>query len=140
MDQFDDYSQVNVIGADLASGAAGQKGHEWSQTFAASPNGVGDITFDRRIEYGGLLRNASIYFVQVRLHQLHHPGKRSDTRGSRCSCTCKSFHRRRIEGRLVGCQNNTSRKSLILGRQAVSPVVFGSLSKATNVYVTMLRF
>ena len=36
----------------------------------AAPNGVGDITFDRRIERCGLRRNAAIHFVELCLDRL----------------------------------------------------------------------
>ena len=35
-----------------------------------APNGIGDITFNRRVELSRLRRNAAIHFVELRLDRL----------------------------------------------------------------------
>ncbi len=50
MDQLDDDREIEMARDQRTGGAPAEQRDERAQAFAAAPNGVGDITFNRRIE------------------------------------------------------------------------------------------
>jgi hypothetical protein len=70
VNQLDDDREIEMTRAQRTSGTPTEQRHERAQSFAAAPNGISDITFNRRIELSGLRRNAAIHFVELRLDRL----------------------------------------------------------------------
>jgi hypothetical protein len=75
MDELDDYGQIDVAGANAASGSTAQERHQRSQAFSAAPDRIRDVTLDRRIERGRLLRNAGFDFLELGLDGQRDPGQ-----------------------------------------------------------------
>ena len=68
MDEFNDHGEIDMSGIDLSGGAAGKQSQQRSKTFTAAADRVDDVTFDCGIECRGLLRNARLDLLKVRLN------------------------------------------------------------------------
>ena len=77
VNQLDDDREIEMARDQRTSGTPTEQRHERAQAFAAAPNGIGDITFNRRIELSGLRRNAAIHFVELRLDRLEDATQRT---------------------------------------------------------------
>ena len=113
VDQLDDDGKIDMSGVEFAGGAAGQEREQRSQTFSASADGVGNVTLNRRIERGGLACDPRVRldrFAVARAAPLA-PVDRDEEPGALIAgrTSGRNFHKRRIEGRLMACQSNTSR-------------------------------
>ena len=70
MYQLDDDREIEMARDQRTGGPPAEQRNERTQAFAPAPNGIGDITFNRRIELSGLRRNAAIHFVELCLDRL----------------------------------------------------------------------
>ena len=120
VNQFNNYGKIDMSGVDLAGRAAGQERNQRSQTFPMSPESVTDVTLDRRIKSGRLFDDSFYDLIEFWLDQLRDSRQRRERRTTRLNPSpawtraCRNFHRRRIEGRVVGCQSNTLSDDRIL--------------------------
>jgi hypothetical protein len=68
VNEFNDYGEIDMPGIDLSGGAAREQSQERSEAFATAADRVDDVTFDCRIECRGLLRDARLDLLKVRLN------------------------------------------------------------------------
>src|SRR5438093_11245268 len=68
VDELNDDGKINVVRVDLARSAAGQKRQNWPKSFAATPNCIHNIAFERRIKSRRLLCDSHLPLFKVRLN------------------------------------------------------------------------
>jgi len=83
MDEFHDHGKIDVVLADLAGSAAGEKSQKRAKTFAATADCIHHIAFERWIKSRRLLRNAYLHLFKMRLNQACDLSERPDGRSDR---------------------------------------------------------
>ena len=68
MNELNDHGEIDMPGVDLSGGAAGKQSQERPKAFAPAAYSVDDVTFDCGIECRGLLRDAPLDLLKVRLN------------------------------------------------------------------------
>src|ERR1700682_6344618 len=83
---------------DLPGRAGGEQRDQGSQTFAASTDGIGNVTLNRRIERSGLPHDAHVHLFEMRSNKLCHSCQSTGTGGASCKRTGECFHLRQNSG------------------------------------------
>jgi hypothetical protein len=68
VDEFHDHGEIEMSGIDFPGGAAGKQSQQRPKTFTTAADCIDDVTFDCGIECRGLLRNARLDLLEVRLN------------------------------------------------------------------------
>ena len=68
MNELNDHGEIDMPGIDLPRGAARKQSQQWPKTFTPAADCVNNVTFDCGIECRGLLRNARLDLLKVRLN------------------------------------------------------------------------
>src|SRR5262249_226974 len=69
VDELHDHSKIDVVGINFTAGAGGQKSQKRAKAFAATADCVHNVTFDCRIKTCGLLCNAHLHLLKMRMNQ-----------------------------------------------------------------------
>src|SRR5205823_13323729 len=69
VNELHDHSKIDVVGINSAAGAGSQKSQKRAKAFAATADGIHNVTFESRIEGCSLLPDACFYFFQMWLNQ-----------------------------------------------------------------------
>ena len=68
MNEFHDDSQIDVTRADDPGGGTGEQGENRTQSFAAAAARILEVSFDGRVESFGLLADAFLDGVKMRVN------------------------------------------------------------------------
>ena len=83
VDELHNHSKIDVVGINSAAGAGSQKSQKRSKAFAATADGIDNVTFDCRIKRCDLLCNARLHLFKMRLNQPRELGERTRRRSDR---------------------------------------------------------
>src|SRR5581483_1776415 len=70
VNELEDDGEIEVAGADVAGGAAGEEGEGGAEALAVALDRVGDVAFHGGVEGAGLLADALFHGVKLRIDQL----------------------------------------------------------------------
>jgi hypothetical protein len=83
VDELHDHSKIDVVGINSTAGAGGQKSQKRPKAFAATADGIDNVTFDCGIKRGSLLCNALLHLFKMRLNQPREISERTRRRSDR---------------------------------------------------------
>src|SRR4029450_9917298 len=107
MNELNDHGETDMPGIDLPGGAAGKQSQERAKTFTPAADSIDDVAFDCGIECRGLLRDARLDLLKVRLNQVcdfsqtkgGRAARRRNCAGTRAPVRAgEEFHEARITG------------------------------------------
>src|SRR6184192_3555824 len=83
VDELHNHSKIDVVGMNSTAGAGSQKSQKRAKAFAATADGIHNVTFESRIEGCSLLCNALLHLFKMRLNQPREVSERTRRRSDR---------------------------------------------------------
>jgi hypothetical protein len=68
VNEFHDHGEIDMPGFYLSGGAASKQSQQGAKAFASAPDSIDDVTLDCGIERRGLLCDARLDLLEVRLN------------------------------------------------------------------------
>jgi hypothetical protein len=68
VNELNDHGEIDMPRIDLSGSAAGKQSQQWPKPFAPAADSIDDVTFNCGIECRGLLRDARLNLLKVRLN------------------------------------------------------------------------